>query len=121
MQKIQNWSDREKSGRSTANSPQGEPIIAEEAMPRKTSSRIRRLGCEIQKRARKFGRWYISTPWSHLLTCFALPAALMILIYSFNITFPTGPSSVLVLDLNGQYVYFFEALRDWVWGEGSLL
>lgn len=27
--------------------------------------------------------------------------------------------SVLVLDLNGQYIYYFEALRDAFWGDGS--
>jgi uncharacterized membrane protein YfhO len=34
---------------------------------------------------------------------------------------PFGDGSVLVLDLNGQYVYFFEALRNAVTGDGSLL
>ena len=34
---------------------------------------------------------------------------------------PFGNGTVLVLDLNGQYVYFFEALRNMVYGEGSLL
>ncbi|MCD7776449.1 MAG: YfhO family protein, partial [Firmicutes bacterium] len=32
-----------------------------------------------------------------------------------------GEESVLVLDLNGQYVYFFEELRDIVLGDGSFL
>ena len=34
---------------------------------------------------------------------------------------PFGNGSVLVLDLNGQYVYFFESLRNAVYGEGSFL
>ena len=33
---------------------------------------------------------------------------------------PFGDNSVLVLDLNGQYVYYFENLRDAFWGNGSL-
>ncbi|MBQ3205577.1 MAG: hypothetical protein IJB37_03400, partial [Peptococcaceae bacterium] len=35
--------------------------------------------------------------------------------------YPFGDESVLVLDLNGQYVYYFENLRDAFWGNGSLL
>lgn len=35
--------------------------------------------------------------------------------------YPFGEESVLVLDLNGQYVYYFEALRDAFWGEESIL
>jgi uncharacterized membrane protein YfhO len=34
---------------------------------------------------------------------------------------PFGDGSVLVLDLNGQYVYFYEALRNAVLGDTSLL
>ena len=45
----------------------------------------------------------------------------MSVIYALMQTWPFGNSSVLVLDLNGQYVYFFEALRDCVWGDSSLL
>ncbi len=58
---------------------------------------------------------------SYLLFCFLLPFFLMLLIYAVVGTWPFGRSSVLVLDLNGQYVYFFEALRDFVWGDSSLL
>lgn len=36
--------------------------------------------------------------------------------------YPFGDQSVLVLDLNGQYVYYFEALRDAFWsGDKSIL
>ena len=35
-------------------------------------------------------------------------------------TLPFGEESVLCLDLNGQYVYYFEALRDAFWGDGSI-
>ncbi|MBQ7012179.1 MAG: YfhO family protein [Clostridia bacterium] len=58
---------------------------------------------------------------SYLIWAFALPAMLMFVIYAAMGTYPFGTSSVLVLDLNGQYVYFFEALRDLVYGEGSFL
>ncbi len=56
----------------------------------------------------------------HLIWAFSLPFGIMLAIYAALGTYPFGESSVLVLDLNGQYVYFFEALRDMVWGEGSL-
>lgn len=120
MQKKQQRSDREKSGRSTDNELCLESVIAEEALPPKGEG-LRRVKEKLRQRMRQFGQWYLNTDGAHLLTCFTLPAVIMILIYSLTGTFPTGPSSVLVLDLNGQYVYFFEALRDWVWGDGSIL
>ena len=64
---------------------------------------------------------YKSHPASYLIFCFLLPFFLMLAIYAVMGTWPFGRSSVLVLDLNGQYVYFFEALRDFVWGDASLL
>ena len=60
-------------------------------------------------------------PTAYLAWAFFLPAVLMFAIYAALGTYPFGESSVLVLDLNGQYVYFFEALRDLVYGEGDFL
>ena len=57
----------------------------------------------------------------YLFICFILPAMLMWLAYITRKVYPFGNNSVLVLDLNGQYVYFFEALRDIIHGGGSLL
>lgn len=57
----------------------------------------------------------------YLLFCFALPALILFVIYLFLDVYPLGENSVLVLDLNGQYVYFFEQLRHIVYGEGSFL
>lgn len=62
-----------------------------------------------------------SSPSSYLAYCFFVPAVIMYLIYLAMEIHPFGNGSVLVLDLNGQYVYFFEALRNTVYGEGSLL
>ncbi|MBQ1244608.1 MAG: YfhO family protein, partial [Clostridia bacterium] len=45
----------------------------------------------------------------------------MLLVYIAMGVFPFGKNSVLVLDLNGQYVYFFEALRSFIYGDSSLL
>ncbi len=44
--------------------------------------------------------------------CFCVPFAMMLLIYICLRVFPFGESAVLVLDLNAQYVYYFEKLRD---------
>ena len=60
------------------------------------------------------GRW-------HLALCFALPVFILFVIYLFMQVFPFGENSVLVLDLNGQYVYFFEQLRRIVTEGGSFL
>ncbi len=58
---------------------------------------------------------------SYLFYAFIIPVALTYLIYLSLGIHPFGSGSVLVLDLNGQYVYFFEALRNTVYGDGSFL
>ncbi len=59
--------------------------------------------------------------FSYLAYCFGIPAVLYFLIYLSMGLHPLGNGSVLVLDLNGQYVYFYEALRNAVCGDNSLL
>jgi len=56
-----------------------------------------------------------------LLACFGLPFFAMILIYCCLQVWPVGEHSVLVLDLNAQYVYYFEQLRDVLTGGETLL
>ena len=58
---------------------------------------------------------------SYLIWCFLIPFSLMLLIYVLDGVYPFGDRSVLVLDLNAQYVGFYEALRAWIYGDGSLL
>ncbi len=60
-------------------------------------------------------------PSLYLLLCFAIPAFLMLFVHAIYGVYPFGDNSVLVLDLNGQYVYYFEALRRAVYGDASLL
>ncbi|MBR2020647.1 MAG: YfhO family protein [Clostridia bacterium] len=60
------------------------------------------------------------TYW-YLLFAMLIPAILMYLIYLARGIYPFGNGTVLVLDLNGQYVWFFEALRKFVYGDSSLL
>ena len=56
-----------------------------------------------------------------LLLCALIPAFVMYLIYVAKEHYPFGDGSVLVLDLNAQYVWFFEALRNFAKGDASLL
>ena len=67
--------------------------------------------------------WYKAThsQYSYLFFCFLLPLCLMRLIYIAVGVFTGLDGSVLVLDLNGQYVYFYEALRNFIYGDASLL
>ena len=67
-----------------------------------------------------FSRLFHS-PDLYLALCFILPVVIMYLIYLSRQIHPFGDGSVLVLDLNGQYVYFFEALRNFVHGDASQL
>ncbi len=46
------------------------------------------------------------------LLCFVLPVGIMYLAYALFGVHPFDDGSVLVLDLNGQYVYYYEAWRD---------
>ena len=62
-----------------------------------------------------------SSPYSYLFFCFAVPVVIMYLVYLAMEIHPFGDGSVLVLDLNGQYVYYFEALRKIIYGDGSML
>ncbi len=59
--------------------------------------------------------------YGYLGLAFTVPALTMWLIYIAMGAYPFGDESVLVLDLNGQYVYYFEQLREIVCGEGSFL
>ncbi|MDD6059995.1 MAG: YfhO family protein [Ruminococcus sp.] len=56
-----------------------------------------------------------------ILAAFAIPAILTLIAYIGFDVFPFGKRSVLTLDLNGQYIYYFEGLRDAFWGDGSAL
>lgn len=51
---------------------------------------------------------------------FLIPSLALALVYVAMLIYPFGNGTVLVLDLNGQYVYFFEALRDALIGKGSI-
>ncbi|MCH5194466.1 MAG: YfhO family protein [Oscillospiraceae bacterium] len=52
---------------------------------------------------------------------FFIPMIVLLTSYLIFGLYPVKDQSVLVLDLNGQYVYYFENLRDAFWGNGSLV
>ena len=72
-------------------------------------------------------------PWSHFLVKLKeyrylgisglISAVAVLLIYTIVTggLYPFGDGTPLVLDLNSQYVYFFSALRNAIFGEGELL
>ncbi|MBQ9806637.1 MAG: YfhO family protein [Clostridia bacterium] len=61
------------------------------------------------------------TKYRYLILCALLPAVLVWMLYIAKGHHPFGDGCVLVLDLNGQYVWFFEALRNFVKGDADLL
>lgn len=54
------------------------------------------------------------------LGAFLIPLFLMATVHASIGVWPFGEKSILVLDLNGQYVYYFEALKDKLREGGSL-
>lgn len=63
----------------------------------------------------------IKNEYGYLGASFLIPAMIMLAIYLALGHKPLGDNSVLTLDLNAQYVYFYEALREFVCGDASLL
>lgn len=53
------------------------------------------------------------------IAAFFIPAVILFAAYACFGVYPFGDNSVLVLDLNGQYVYYFEHLRNVLHFEGS--
>ena len=56
----------------------------------------------------------------YYMIAFIIPVILTYVAYAIFGLYPFGKYSVLCLDLNGQYVYYYEALRDAVLGDGSI-
>lgn len=56
----------------------------------------------------------------YYIIAFIIPVILTYTAYAIFGLYPFGKYSVLCLDLNGQYVYYYEALRDAILGDGSI-
>lgn len=69
----------------------------------------------IPKVKRLFGEY------GYLFVSFIVPVVIMYAIYLAMEIHPFGDGSVLVLDLNGQYVNFYEALGHFLRGDASVL
>ena len=69
----------------------------------------------------KFNFWTFLYSKRIYIFAFLIPAVALFIAYAFFGIYPFGKESVLVLDLNGQYVYYYENLRDALHGNGSLV
>ncbi len=72
---------------------------------------------KLRRYALRFGRWNKSI----YIAVFLVPVIVMYIAYALFGVHPYGDGSVLVLDLNGQYVYYYEAMHDAIRGDGSLI
>ncbi len=64
-------------------------------------------------------RGFFSNRWTYLVV-FLIPVLIMYAVYAIFRVHPFGSNSVLILDLNGQYVYYYEAFRDYIHGGDEL-
>ncbi len=92
-------------------------IQLENTVVKKKENKIAKILAPIKKLCKKFS----SRESSYLLFAFLVPAIIMYIVYVAMEIHPFGERSVLVLDLNGQYVYFFEAFRNFLRGDASLI
>lgn len=67
----------------------------------------------------RFSGWL--SAHSAMVCSFMVPLLIYWLMFILRGVYPFGNGSVLVLDLNGQYVYFFEALQKAMHGDANLL
>ena len=65
--------------------------------------------------------WSFTKSKKYLYPSFLLPVGVMLIVYAILGIFPFGERSVLTLDMNAQYIYYFEQLRDILTGNGSLI
>ncbi len=63
----------------------------------------------------------IRSEYGYLLFAALIPAVIVYLFYLVRGVYPFGDACVLVLDLNGQYISFYEALHDILRGDADLL
>ena len=85
------------------------------------SESSRRSRAFIGRTAFRLKTVYRRHPRLLFLFCFLVPAVLMLFVHAVFGVYPFGEYSILVLDMNAQYVMFFEALRRALYGDASLL
>ena len=74
---------------------------------------------EIPKFLKRF--WAFLKSKKYLYPSFLAPVGILIAVYAILNIFPFGERSILTLDMNAQYIYYFEQLRDILTGNGSLI
>ncbi|MBQ8905164.1 MAG: YfhO family protein [Ruminococcus sp.] len=89
---------------------------AKQSAAGKTEKKPAEIG--LKKDFRALAYYWLKNNYIYLLAFF-IPALLTYISYIIFGIYPFGPESVLALDLNGQYVYYFEEIRDTFWGDGS--
>ena len=79
-------------------------------------------GMLTKKRFRlpRFLERFFQGEYGYLLVAALIPAVLVYLMYLFRGLYPFGDGTVLVLDLNGQYVSFYEGLYNILHGDADL-
>lgn len=91
-------------------------FFSKEALSNKISSFADKINTPFVQR---IGNSIISK--KYLLPSLFVPMGIMLLVFMCLGVFPFYTQTILTLDMNGQYVYFFEQLRDILYGEASLL
>ncbi len=86
--------------------------------PKKTAAAKQSRSISAQGILKALQNWAIKN--RIYILAFFIPVILMYISYAIFGLYPFGERSVLALDLNAQYVYYFEALHEAFWGDGSV-
>ncbi len=104
-----------------------EATLSEDVKPAETISEIDENIVEDAKpvdaggKTRRKGKYFAPSKCKYLALCFGVPALIMLLVYVAMGVWPVEKNSVLVLDLNAQYVYYIEKFRSIIADGGSFL
>ena len=74
---------------------------------------------DVPQCVKRFGAFLKSK--KYLYPSFLVPVGVVIVVYALLSIFPFGQRSILTLDMNAQYIYYFEQIRDIFTGNGSLI
>lgn len=80
--------------------------------PNKLSAWLKALSVKV---------WQFIKARAYLYPSFFVPVGAILIVYAVIGVFPFGERSILTLDMNAQYIYYFEQMRDIFTGNGSLI
>ena len=98
---------------------EAEPIIDDELPNESVKGFWNKVACFFKKFAKSLKTSVMTYP-HHYLALF-IPMLILFATFACMGMFPFGAKTVLTVDMDGQYVYFFEQLRDVLTGKASLL